>query len=157
MVDTVSLVPAVEILGVTKETVRLWARRGEIAARRRLLAALQRSSSIATASTTSTVAGAANRPVARRPKQNRQPLRIAGHCPGSSSRTRTYNPAVNSRVLYRLSYRGIVPNHRRRLLLYSRTNLLAIGNLYFLCCSFTYFVFAVNNSCTKFGNAKQLR
>ena len=26
---------------------------------------------------------------------------------GSSSKTRTYDPAVNSRMLYRLSYRGI--------------------------------------------------
>jgi len=35
--DTVSLVQAAEMLGVTKETVRLWVRRGEIAAHKKTL------------------------------------------------------------------------------------------------------------------------
>jgi len=35
--DTVSLVKAAEMLGVTKETVRLWVRRGEIAAHKKTL------------------------------------------------------------------------------------------------------------------------
>jgi len=35
--DTVSLVQAAEMLGVTKETVRLWVKRGEIAAHKKTL------------------------------------------------------------------------------------------------------------------------
>ena len=37
MADTVSLVQAAEMLGVTKETVRLWVKRGEIAAHKKTL------------------------------------------------------------------------------------------------------------------------
>ena len=37
MADTVSLVQAAEMLGVTKETVRLWVKRGEISAYKKSL------------------------------------------------------------------------------------------------------------------------
>ena len=33
-------------------------------------------------------------------------LSVAGICAGSASRTRTYDRAINSRLLYQLSYRG---------------------------------------------------